>query len=129
MRVEPEDAAVVLRGGICMLRTTVLLSGLIASWPVFAAEAIEAIGGEKCGRATNSYTVEFLAPEDAQIEAQGKTLIAGKQGPDTPGLSLDGKPCPEGRCAFRATKGQTYKLTVESTGQGSSELCVSVARP
>src|SRR5215208_5143693 len=111
-----------------MLPITILLSWLFVS-PVFAAEAIEASGGEKCGRATKAYTVEFLAPEDAQVQAQGKTLIDGKQGPDTPGLSLDGKPCPEGRCAFRATKGQTYKLTVQSPARGVNEVCVSVARP
>jgi hypothetical protein len=111
-----------------MVRLIILLSWLFAS-PVFAAEAIEAIGAEKCGRGAKAYTVEFLAPDDAQVEARGKVLVAGKEEPDTPSLSLDGKPCPDGRCAFRATKGQTYKLTVESTARRSNELCVSVARP
>jgi hypothetical protein len=106
-----------------VVRLTILLSWLVAS-PASAAEVIEALGGEKCGGAAKSYTVEFLAPETAQVEARGKAMIGGK-----PGLSLDDKPCPDGRCSFRAMKGQTYKLTVESTAQGSNELCVSVARP
>ena len=111
-----------------VVRLTILLSWLVAS-PASAAEVIEALGGEKCGGAARSYSVEFLAPENAQVEARGKVMIGGKEVPDTPGLSLDDKPCPDGRCSFRATKGQTYKLTVESTAQGSNELCVSVARP
>ena len=113
---------------IDVVRLTILLSWLVAS-PASAAEVIEALGGEKCGGAARSYSVEFLAPENAQVEARGKVMIGGKEVPDTPGLSLDDKPCPDGRCSFRATKGQTYKLTVESTAQGSNELCVSVARP
>src|SRR5215204_5079086 len=97
---------------------------LIAS-PAFGAETIEAIGGEKCGRASKAYAVEFLAPEDAQVEARGKGMLGSSEEarPDTMGISLDGKPCPTGRCTFRATKGQTYKLTAESTTQKVESLC------
>ena len=111
-----------------MMRLVLLLSWLFAP-PVFAAEAIEAIGAEKCGRGAKAYTVEFLAPDNAQVEARGKVLVAGKEEPDTPSLSLDGKPCSDGRCAFAAKKGQTYKLTAESTAQALNELCISVGRP
>jgi hypothetical protein len=112
---------------IDMMRLIILLSWLFAP-PVFAAEAIEAIGAEKCGRGAKTYTVEFLAPDNAQVEAQGKVLVAGKEEPDKPSLSLDGKPCSNGRCAFPAKKGQTYKLTAVSTAR-ALELCISVSRP
>ena len=111
-----------------MVRLTILLSWLLAS-PASAAEIIEAVGSEKCGGAARSLIVEFLAPENAQVEARGKAMIGGEEAPDAPGVSLDGQPCPDGRCSFRATKGQTYKLKVESMVRGSNELCVSVTRP
>jgi hypothetical protein len=44
-----------------------------------AAEVIEALGGEKCGGGARSYSVEFLAPENAQVEARGKAMIGGKE--------------------------------------------------
>jgi hypothetical protein len=99
--------------------------------PGFAAETIEAIGGEKCGKASKSYAVEFLAPENADLEARGKGMVGSSEEakPGTIALSLDGKPCPTGRCVFRATKGQTYKLTADSTAQKVDTLCVSVSRP
>jgi hypothetical protein len=101
----------------------------LAASPAFAAETIGAIGGEKCGRTAKGYAVEFLAPEDAQVEARGKgTLGSNEEKPDTIGLTLDGKPCPAGRCAFRAEKGETYKLTAESTTKVDT-LCISVSRP
>ena len=111
-----------------MVRLIILLSWVFAS-PAFAADVIEALGGEKCGGAAKSYTVEFLAPQDVQVEARGKAMVGGKEVAETPALSLDGKLCPDARCRFRATKGQTYNLTVESMAQGANELCVSVARP
>ena len=48
---------------------------------------------------------------------------------DAPALSLDGKPCPNGRCTFHATKGQSYRLVAKSTGPRFDELCISVVRP
>lgn len=54
-----------------MLRAGGLMAGLCAS-SAFAAETIEAIGGERCGRAQKLYAVEFLAPEDADVEASAK---------------------------------------------------------
>jgi len=103
----------------------------LTACPAFGAETIEAIGGEKCGKTSKAYAVEFLAPEDAQVEARGKGMLASSEEirPDTIGIFLDGKPCPTGRCAFRATKGQTYKLSAESTTQRVDTLCVSVSRP
>jgi hypothetical protein len=103
----------------------------LAASPALGAETIEAIGGEKCGRTSKAYAVDFLAPEDAQVEARGKGMLGNSEEAkaDTIGISLDGKPCPTGRCAFRATKGQTYKLNAESTTQKLDSLCISVSRP
>jgi hypothetical protein len=101
----------------------------LAAFPASAAETIGAMGGEKCANTSKGYSVEFLAPEDAQVEAQAKGTLGNNEGkPDTIGLTLDGKPCPAGRCAFRAAKGQTYKLTAESTTKVDT-LCISVSRP
>src|SRR5688500_8042431 len=100
------------------VRVGVAITCLIATRS-FDDETIEAIGGEKCGKASKDYSVEFLAPEDAPVEARAKGMLGSSEEakPGTIGLSLDGKPCPTGRCAFRATKGQTYKLAAESTAQ------------
>ena len=106
-----------------------LLIWLLSS-PAFAAEAIEAVGAEKCGGAVKSYAVDFLAPEDRQVEARAKVLRGGAEDArSTPALSVDGKPCSDARCAFRAIKGQTYKLSAESTAQNLENLCISVTRP
>jgi hypothetical protein len=94
-----------------------------------AAETIEAVGAEKCGGALKAYTVDYLAGESGPVEARVKVMVGGleeiKRG--TTGLSLDGKPCSDARCAFRATKGQSYKLT--ATAQTADNLCISVTRP
>ena len=122
---------VYLRGSTRMpkLQGTLLITWLLTS-TAFGAETIEAIGGEKCGGALKSYRVEFLAPEDAQVEARAKATVGGTEARrGTTILSVDGKPCPNGRCAFRATKGQTYKLAAESAAEKVENLCISVARP
>jgi hypothetical protein len=97
-----------------------------------AADTIEALGGEKCGSAASPFTVEFVAPDEAQVEARAKL---GGQGPadlnrDAATLSLDGAACPAGsRCRFLARKGNTYRLVAQSTDRNARELCISVARP
>lgn len=107
-----------------------LVAGLSAS-PAFAAEMIEAIGAERCGGLQKPYAVEFLAPEDADLQASAKRMINGSEDIDSapPALSLDGKLCSDGHCAFRASKGKLYKLVSKSTGPQSGRLCISVTRP
>jgi hypothetical protein len=107
-----------------------LVAGLSAS-PLSAAEMIEAIGAERCGGLQKPYAVEFLAPEDADVQASAKRMVKGIEDSDSspPALSLDGKLCSDGRCAFRASKGQLYKLASKSTGPQLGRLCISVIRP
>jgi hypothetical protein len=92
---------------------------------------IEAIGAERCGGLQKPYAVEFLAPEDADVQARAKRMVKGSEDIDNapPALSLDGKLCSDGRCAFRAAKGQLYKLASKSTGRQLGRLCISVTRP
>jgi hypothetical protein len=102
----------------------------VSTLPAVAAETIGAMGGEKCGGAVKDYAVEFLSPEDAPVEARVKALIGGNDDTrDTTSLTVDGVTCSEGRCAFRAKKGQTYRLSAKSTGKKVDELCISVSRP
>ena len=113
------------------LQCSAALLCVVAS-PSFAAQTIEAIGGEKCAKRTKTYSVSFLAPEDASVEVRGKGLLGdGEEVPaETIRLSLDGKPCPrEERCTVSARKGQTYKLVAESTKFKVDALCISVSRP
>jgi hypothetical protein len=107
-----------------------LVIGLFAP-PVSAAELIEAIGGERCAKPPKPYTVEFLAPESGDLQANAKVMIGGLEDLERPppALSLDGKPCLNGRCSFRASKGRTYTLTAKSTDRKSDNLCISVTRP
>ena len=107
-----------------------LVAGLSVS-PLSAAEMIEAIGAERCGGQQKPYAVEFLAPEDADVQASAKRMVKGTEDIDSapPALSLDGKLCSDGRCAFRASKGQLYKLDSKSTGPQLGRLCISVTRP
>jgi hypothetical protein len=107
-----------------------LVAGLFAS-PAFGAEMIEAIGAQRCGGLQKTYAVEFLAPEDADVQASVKRMVKGTEDIDgaPPALSLDGKLCSDGRCAFRATKGQLYKLASKSTGPQIGSLCISITRP
>jgi len=113
-----------------MFRAGGLVMGLCVSSAV-AAETIEAIGGERCGRAQKSYAVEFLAPEDADVEASAKGMVGGSEDVDRPPptLSLNGTPCPNGRCAFRAVKGRSYQLVTRRTDPKVDHLCISITRP
>jgi hypothetical protein len=112
------------------MQTVALVAWLSAS-PALAAETIEAIGGEKCGGAVAAYAVEFLAPDNAEVEARVKALVGGSEDAsrNTTALSLDGKACTSGRCAFSAEKGKTYKLAAKSAGPKVEALCISVSRP
>jgi hypothetical protein len=112
------------------MRMTILAAVLLAG-PVQAADSIEALGAEKCGGKVKTYEVEFLAPETAQVEATAKAGRGGATDPnrETATLALDGQPCRNARCSFRANKGQTYKLVAQSGVENHDELCISVARP
>ena len=75
--------------------------------------------------------IEFLAPDNATLEAKVKAVVKGA--PDTRSksttLSLDGKDCTAGRCGFEAKKGQTYRLSAKTSLTSLDELCIVVARP
>jgi hypothetical protein len=107
-----------------------LVAGLSAS-PAFAAEMIEAIGAQRCGGLQRPYAIAFLAPEDADVQASAKRMVNGSEDIDSapPALSLDGKLCSDGRCAFHARKGQLYQLASKSSGRSLGRLCISVTRP
>ena len=110
------------------VQVTAAIMCLVAS-SAFPAETIEAIGAERCSKASKGYAVDFLAPEDAGVEARAKGILGSGAEAKTIGLSVDGKPCPTGRCAFRASKGQTYKFTAESPTEKVDTVCISVSRP
>ncbi len=93
-----------------------------------ATETIESFGAERCSKAAKGYAVDFLAPETAAVEARAKGIFRSGAEARIIGLSLDGKPCPDGRCAFRATKGQTYKFTAERPTEKVDSVCISVSR-
>jgi hypothetical protein len=61
--------------------------------PAFSLDTMESIGAERCGRAAKAYDIEFLAPDNATLEAKVKAVVKGA--PDTRSesttLSLDGK--------------------------------------
>ena len=99
--------------------------------PAFSLDTMEFIGAEKCGRAAKAYDIEFLAPDNATLEAKVKAVVKGA--PDTRSelttLSLDGKDCTAGRCGFEAKKGQTYRLSAKTSLTSLDELCIVVARP
>ena len=59
----------------------IALAAVLLASPVHAAGSIEAVGAEKCGGKVNTYEVEFLAPESAQVAATAK---AGKGGTTDP---------------------------------------------
>jgi hypothetical protein len=77
-----------------------------------AAATMETIGAEKCGGRVTRFEVEFLAPDRAALEATAKALVRGAPSlaRDAVTLSIDGKPCTNGRCLFQARKGDSYKL-------------------
>ncbi|WP_114947752.1 hypothetical protein [Microvirga calopogonii] len=100
-----------------------LIAGVSASSGL-AAEMIEAIGAERCGGLRKPYAIEFLAPEDADVQASTKRMVNGREDIDSapPALLLDGKLCTDGRCAFRAAK---VSLWVTSTWAHSPWDCES----
>jgi hypothetical protein len=99
--------------------------------PAHAADTMEAIGAEKCGGPVNSYAVEFLAPENASLAATAKAILNGLSvaSANAVALSIDGRPCADGRCPFEAKKGQTYRFAATSGLPKLDELCIVVARP
>src|SRR4051794_119821 len=112
---------------LVMLRSAVLL--LLVAQPASALDKIEAIGAEKCGGETKSYSVEFLAPDKGVI-ATPKVVLKG----DRPAedafltLTLDGRPCPDARCTIQASKGQEHRL-LATRASARGKLCVVIARP
>jgi hypothetical protein len=105
------------------------LIGLVFTGPAGAVDLIEAVGAQKRGGRVKSYAVEFLAPEDAQLEASAKAVIRDLEAGRQVRLSLDGRSCAEARCSFRASKGQTYRFVAESEPATFDNLCVVISRP
>jgi hypothetical protein len=99
--------------------------------PAFSLDTMESIGAEKCGRAAKAYDIEFLAPDNATLEAKVKAVVRGATDTrsESATLSLDGKDCTGGRCGFEAKKGQTYRLSAKTSLTSLDELCIVVARP
>jgi hypothetical protein len=104
---------------------------ILLAGKVNAAATMESIGAEKCGGRVNAFEIEFLAPDNAAVEATAKALVNGSPSlaADVVTLSIDGRVCTDARCAFEARKGQTYKLAARTTLRQFQELCVVVARP
>jgi len=96
-----------------------------------AAAALRCSRAEKCGRGANAYELEFLAPDNATVEATAKVMLKGApvERSDSVALSLDGKGCTAGRCGFQAKKGETYRLSATTGVPNPDELCIVVARP
>jgi len=105
------------------------LVGLAFASPAGAVDLIGAVGAQKCGGRVGSYTVEFLAPENAELEASAKAVVRDIEASHPVRLSLDGRRCTDARCRFRASKGKTYRLVAESTPVTFDHLCVVIARP
>ena len=61
--------------------------------PAFSLDTMELIGAEKCGRAAKAYDIEFLAPDNATVEAKVKAVVKGATDTrsESATLSLDGK--------------------------------------
>ena len=90
--------------------------GLLTSQAALALDVMEAIGAEKCVRgARTTYEIEFLAPENATLEARAKVVAKGTTDTlATVALALDGKDCTDGRCGLQAKKGQSYRLSAST---------------
>jgi hypothetical protein len=99
--------------------------------PANAIDTMESIGAEKCSRAAKAYEIDFLAPDDATVEAKAKVVVKGATDarPEVATLSLDSKDCTNGRCGFEAKKGQTYRLSAKTSITSLDELCLVVTRP
>src|SRR3954471_6989364 len=86
---------------------------MLLQQPALALDTMEAIGAEKCGRRAKTY--EFLAPENATLEARAKVVAKGTTDLFAAvALALDGKECTEGRCGLQAKKGQSYRLSAST---------------
>jgi hypothetical protein len=112
-------------------RLVVLTVAVLLSIGATAAELIEAVGAKKCGGRAKSFTVEFLAPEDAtSLVASAEAKVAEETMPSrtTASLSLDGQACRNGECSFSAKKGQTYTFVATSELPDHQDLCISVSR-
>jgi hypothetical protein len=107
----------------------IALVGLVLAGSAGAVDLIHAVGALKCGGRVKSYAVEFLAPENAELEASAKAVVRDVEADRQVRLSLDGRPCNEARCSFRASKGQTYRLVAESEPITFDQLCVVISRP
>ncbi|HVL78708.1 MAG TPA: hypothetical protein VM346_05405 [Sphingomicrobium sp.] len=114
-----------------MKRLFIAFAAAAVATAASASDQIEAFGAERCLQGARSHTVTFLAPETADAEARSKVLVEGSEEKrrERQTLSIDGKPCPTGRCSFRSIKGHSYKLTAEVSGSAAGELCISVSRP
>src|SRR5215207_8842772 len=99
--------------------------------PAKSINKMESIGAEKCGRDSKAYEIDFLAPDNATVEAKAKAVVKGATDarPEAATLSLDGKECTNSRCGFEAKKGQTYRLSAKTGMTSLDELCIVVARP
>jgi len=102
---------------------------MLLDQPAQALDVMEAIGAEKCGKGVRSYEIEFLAPENATLEAKAKVVVKGTADIGSVAISLDGKDCTNGRCGFQAKKGETYRLSAKARLSSLGELCIVVARP
>jgi hypothetical protein len=104
---------------------------MLLQQPAHAVDSTETIGAEKCGRGANAYELEFLAPDNATVEATAKVMLKGApvERSDSVTLSLDGKGCTAGRCGFQAKKGEIYRLSATTGVPNPNELCIVVARP
>jgi hypothetical protein len=117
-----------LKAGIAAVAAAAFM---LLQQPGRAVDSTETIGAEKCGRGANAYELEFLAPDNATVEATAKVMLKGApvERSDSVALSLDGKGCTAGRCGFQAKKGETYRLSATTVVPNADELCIVVARP
>src|SRR5215204_2184586 len=81
--------------------------------PANAIDTMESIGAEKCGRAAKAYEIDFLAPDNATVEAKAKAVVKGATDarPEAATLSLDGKECTNSRCGFEAERADLSPLS------------------
>src|SRR5215217_426884 len=107
----------------------IALVGLVLAGSAGAVDLIQAVGALKCGGRVRSYAVEFLAPENAQLEASAKAVVRDIEADRHVRLSLEGRPCTSARCSFRASKGQIYRFVAESEPVTFDHLCVVISRP
>jgi hypothetical protein len=107
----------------------IALMGFVLAGSAGAADLIQAVGALKCGGRVKSYAVEFLAPDTEELEATAKAVVRDMEADRQVRLSLDGRPCNEARCSFRASKGQSYRLVAESEPVTFDHLCIVISRP